>query len=244
MELNSVDKLSLSNIDHSSVNQLKHVNKVELNSNNRSLQEDKVEFKKQSSLFANNLMHNVKKIASVSTVQSVVSKQLDITTEIKQSIHSVIANPSSGQTLSDIQPKIKNLMDNFNHLSSIISNNMDALSSDSNETPKSRIYFDGILGAKPLSSKEIFEEVNSQKERLQKVNEAANDEILNTIQKSKKMFDTQKQELVAQQPQIKKIDFAIESNNFEPQSVQKVKGSVVDTQANAQTEQNIKLLAS
>jgi hypothetical protein len=130
-------------------------------------------------------------------------------------------------------------MDSFNNLSGNIS-----ISVNSNEEEKSRVYFDGVLGAKPLSSEEILAEVDSQRTRLKNVNKMANEEVLNTIKKSKEMFDTQKQELEVQKPQIKKFDFAIESSNFEPKKLQNIEGSVIDTQANAKMDQNIKLLAS
>ena len=58
------------------------------------------------------------------------------------------------------------------------------------------------------------------------------------------MFTTEKKTLEMQQPQIKNINFAVESSNFEAKRLQNVQGSVIDTQANASTEQNIKLLAS
>jgi len=237
MELNSVDRLNLSNFEQSGVHQLKDVGKVELDSKSRSLKEDKVELQNPSSAFTSSLMNNIKQISTASHIQSTVSKQLELTNEIKKSINLVVSNQNSGQTLNDIQPKIKSLMDNFNTLSSNISNN-------TNDKPKSRIYFDGILGSKPLSVEEIFKEVKSQEKRLENTNKIANDKIFNNTQKSKKMFDTQKQELIAQQPKIKQFDFSVESSNFKPEVIQKMQGSIIDTQANGKTEQNIKLLAS
>ncbi len=246
MELNSVNTLGFSNVTQSNLNQAKSVNQVELDSNSKPLKVDRVELQNQSqsSSFANSLINNVKQISSALSIQSTVSKQLDITNEIEQSINLVVSNPSSGQTLNDIQPKIKNLMDSFNTLSSSISTKVNTISSDSNEEEKSRVYFDGILGAKPLSSEEIFAEVTSQRERLQSINKAANEEVLNNVQKSKDLFTNQKQELVTQQPQIKNVDYKVESDNFSSKTLQNVSGDVVDTQANAQVDKNIKLLAS
>jgi len=245
MELNSLNSVQFSNISQSDLNQLKSVNESKLDSTSKPSRVDKVELQNQSqsSSFANSLINNVKQISGLLSVTSVVSKQLDITNEIEQSISSVISN-STNQTLNDIQPKVKSLMDNFNNLSSSISTLEGVISIDSNKDEKSRVYFDGILGAKPLSSEEIFAEVTSQRERLQNINKVTNDEVLNNIKQSKKLFITQKQELETQQPKIKEFDFAMESISFEPQVIQKLQGSVVDTQANAKTEQNIKLLVA
>lgn len=244
MELNSVNSLGYSSVNQLNINQLKGDAKVELDSVSKPLKVDKIELKNQSSSFANGLINNVRQISTALSVQSTVTKQLDIVNKIEQSISSVISNPSSGQKLNDIQPQIKSLMDSFNSYSSNISTSIDNISNNSTEEVRSRVYFDGILGAKPLSSEEIFAEVKSQRERLQNVNKVANDEVLNNIQKSKAMFNTQQQELERQQPRMKEFDFAVESSNFEPQVIQKMQGSVVDTQANAQVEQNIKLLAA
>lgn len=244
MELNSVNRLNVSHFEQSGVHHLKNIDKVQLDSHNRPLKIDRVELQNQSSPFANNLMNNVKQISTALHIQSTVSKQLNLTTEIKQSINSVISDTNNSQTLNDIQPKIQKLMDKFNTLSNHISNSTSIISTNPNDKPKSRIYFDGILGSKPLSIDEIFKEVKSQEKRLESINKVANDKIFNTTQKSKKMFEAQKQELVAQQPKIKQFDFAVESSNFKPEVIQKMQGSVVDTQANAKTEQNIKLLAS
>ena len=245
MELNSLNSVQFSNISQSDLNQLKSVNESKLDSTSKPSRVDKVELQNQSqsSSFANSLINNVKQISGLLSVTSVVSKQLDITNEIEQSISSVISN-STNQTLNDIQPKVKSLMDNFNNLSSSISTLEGVISIDSNKDEESRVYFDGILGAKPLSSEEIFAEVASQRERLQNINKVTNDEVLNNIKQSKKLFITQKQELETQQPKIKEFDFAMESISFEPQVIQKLQGSVVDTQANAKTEQNIKLLVA
>jgi|GEM_PF-2418536 len=245
MELNSLSSTQFSNVSQSDLNQLKSVNKSELNSTSKPSRVDRVELQNQSqsSSFANSLINNVKQISSLLSVTSVVSKQLDITNKIEQSISSVISS-STNQTLNDIQPKVKSLMDNFNNLSSSISTLEGTISIDSNKDEKSRVYFDGILGAKPLSSEEIFAEVASQRERLQNINKVTNDEVLNKIEQSKELFNTQREELETQHPKIKEFDFTMESVSFEPQVIQKLQGSVVDAQANAKTEQNIKLLAA
>ena len=245
MELNSVNRMSLSNIEQSDVSQLKGMNKVGLDSTSKPLKVDRIELQNQTqSSFATNLMSNVTQISTAMSVQSTVLKQLDIVGEIEQSIGSVVSNPSGGQTLNDIQPKIKSLMDNFNSYSSNISTTIGTISSNSTEESRSRVYFDGILGAKPLSSEEIFAEVQVQRERLQNINKAANDEVINNIQKSKEMFQVQKQEHVFQQPQVKDVDFSLESSKFTAQTLKEFSGSISDTQANAKVDQNIKLLAS
>ena len=242
MELNRLRSLDLSDISQSSVEKLKSKVIVGVDSISKPLKVDKIESQSQvQSSFASGLISNVRQISNALNIQSTVSKQLDITNEIKQAINAVTSN--SSKSLDDIQPKIKKLMDDFNNYSSNMSTSIGAMANNSTDE-QSRIYFDGILGAKPLSSEEIFAEVDSQRQRLQNINKTANEEVINNIEKSKNMFTTEKKTLETQQPQIKSINFAVESSNFEAKKLQNVQGSVVDTQANASTKQNIKLLAS
>ncbi len=244
MELTQLNSLNFSSVAQSSIEQVQTKKSVEIASDNKPLKVDNpIELSSTAkSSFANNLMNNIKQISTGMNIQSAISKQLEITNKIEQSITSVISN--SKKNLNDIQPEIKNLMDGFNNYSSKISTSISAISGNSTDNEKSRIYFDGILGAKPLSSEEILAEVESQRERLQNINKAANDEVLNNIQKSHNMFSAQKQELIDKEPQVQKFDFNIESNNFDAKTLQNIQGSITDTQANAQVDQSVKLLAS
>jgi hypothetical protein len=245
MELNQLNNVSFSHTALSSNEQLKSKNVDGVDSISKPLKLDKIDVQGGTkSSFTNSLTSNITQISKSMSVQSTVSKQIDITNEIEKSIQKVMSNPNSEKSLDDIQPKIKSLMDSFNNYSSKLSTSISAISNNSTEEERSRMYFDGILGAKPLSSEEIFAEVNSQRERLQSVHKEANEEVLNNIEKSKEIINNQKRELETQQPEIKQIDFSLESSNFEPKKLQSVEGSVIDTQANAKVEQNIKLLAS
>ena len=244
MELTQLNNLGFSDVGQSGIGQVQAKKSVEVDSDNKPLKKvDQIELQNQTqSSFASSIMNNIKQISNTRNLQNTVSKQLEIVNQIEQSISSVVSGTSSKQSLDDIQPQIKNLMDNFNNYSNTISTSDNTVSIDLSDE-KSRVYFDGILGAKPLSSEEILAEVQIQRERLQNINKTANNEVLNNIQKSKDMFNTQKQELEIKQPQIKNVNFSVESSNFESKTLQNMDGSLINIQANAQVEHSIKLLA-
>ena len=167
----------------------------------------------------------------------IVSKQIDTTNEISKLTTQVMKSPKNGQVLDDIQPEIHSLISNFNTTSA----NMDK--STQQNSSASRTYFDGVVGAKPLSGDEIYKAITQQRDRLEQVNKVINQEIDNIVNSTKQSFNVEK-ELVQQEKPEFKVDFEKESVKFNAQSIKNLDGSIPYAQANGNTEQNVNLLAS
>jgi len=243
MELNQVNNSGMTNLIESQLNKSKQVNSIKDSPINKPLEVDKIETTgKVQSSFSVNIINNISKISHMQSVQPELNNQVQILDKIETLTKEMTTNPPKGKVLDDIQPEIKNLMDNFNTSSKAVVGSLDTIS-ELNDEEKSRIYFDGILGAKPLSGKEIYEAITAKREQIAQTSKQIDQEIQYTVKQTQNSIDNEK-EVVETKPAVKNIDFKVESTNFDNQSIKSFKGSVVDTQANAQMEQNIKLLAS
>jgi S-DNA-T family DNA segregation ATPase FtsK/SpoIIIE len=107
----------------------------------------------------------------------------------------------------------------------------------------SRVYFDGILGSKPLSSEEIYEAITQQKQKLEQFNKQLNSQILETTAQAQQAINVEKDNSVFVKKQNHQINFENESVSFEAKIVQNQSGSMVDTQANATPSVSAALLA-
>jgi hypothetical protein len=243
MELTQINNMGVSGFTDMQIGKPKSVNSVASNIINKPLEVDNTELiGKSQSTFGSSLVDNISKISKLQISQPEISKQIDIVNKIETLTQEMTTNPPKGKVLDDIQPEIQSLMNNFNTSSKAIAETLDNVANLNNEV-KSRMYFDGILGSIPLSGKEIFEAVTAQRERLEQNSKDVEDQIKTTMNASKNAISREK-EVVETKPVVKNIDFETESTKFDSQSIKNFEGSVVETQANAQTEQNIKLLAS
>ncbi len=243
MELNQLNNSYVSSVSQS-FSDVKNTASVTVDkvTKNTPLKIDSIEVSsKNQNTFSDNLRNNISKISNMQNLQSTISKQIDIVNEIESSINSMSNQPS--EKLDTIQPQIKNLMDNFNAYSKNTSASLAGVDTTISDDAQSRIYFDGIVGAKPLSNEEIYAAITEQKERLQQSNKVINEQILNTINQSKEMI-VQEQKVAPSIEKTKVFNFESESSNFNAQTLKNAKGSMFDVQANAEPTQSIKLLAS
>jgi len=227
------------------VSNMNQVNDVKNNSKTNNLQNikeviekypsDKIDIEKansSSSNFLSNVSSNVGKIADLQKQQSAISNQLEITTEVIKTTQA--AENSNTVKLDDKQPKIKNLLDNFNKLSES--------STRIEISDKPGIYFDGQVGARPLSSKEIHDAIQENKERLSSVQQSISNEIDAVVLDNKNTLETEKT-TTQTKVEFKKIDFEKESLQFNSSSINNFKGEVLPSQANAFPPHSEKLLA-
>jgi len=187
---------------------------------------------RRSSSFLSNITSNISKVASLQKAQSTISNQLEITSEIVKTTQS--ASNSSSTELDDKQPDIKILLDSFNKLSEGFTR-----PEISNETG---IYFDGQLGSKPLSSHEILDASEQQRERLSEYHQAVSNEIKSLVNDTRKTIDTEKT-TVETKVEFKNIDYAKESAQFNSSTLGNIRGGVLPSQANAFPLHSEKLLA-
>lgn len=249
MELNTISSLNLNSQNINKENKIETIDKVSNNINSEikpEVKKDTVEQLSSSrSSFANNVMNSLTKIENIQNIQSSINLQLETANKMESSTQNILSSAQNDLALDDIQPEINSLLNKFNTTSKNISMQISGAleTTQSTENTKSRMYFDGVVGSKPLSAEEIFDAVSQQKERLSQINEALNSEIINTTKEVSASF--KKESTVSNEyNDMKNIDFKNESSNFTAQSLKEIKGDIVPAQANAQTEENIKLLAS
>ena len=177
---------------------------------------------RNASGFLDNISTNISQVASLQKAQSIISNQLEITSEIVRTTQS--ANASASIQLDDKQPEIKGLLENFNQLSKGF------------ERPEISdeigIYFDGQLGSKPLSSHEILDASEQQRERLVKYHESVSNEIKSLVLDTQKSFELEKM-TVETKVEFKNIDYAKESAQFNASTLESIKGGILPSQANA-----------
>lgn len=203
--------------------------------NKNTLNSDKVDVNLQNSSkngFVNNIASSINKLASLQKTQSNISNQLEITTEIVKTTSGAVNSQSI--RLDDKQPEIKNLLDNFNGLSksSQLTEGFD----------EEGIFFDGILGSKPLSAGEILQAVANQQEKLKVVQEKIGAEIESVISETKQSFEVEKTK-VETKVEFKNIDFGKESAQFDSSTLSSIKDGIIPSQANASTANSVNLLA-
>ncbi|MEA2017748.1 MAG: hypothetical protein U9N59_04810 [Campylobacterota bacterium] len=235
MELSQVNSLNINSMSQINSAQTRNVENIDKSSNDQQPKVDKIELSEPSnkvqSSFSSNIVSNMDKISQLQQQQSNVNSQIDTLSKITQATTQVIEAPKKGQVLDDIQPEIQSLMNNFNSAST-------QMKTSQSSSSASRAYFDGIVGAIPLSGEEIYQAVKLQQERLEHVSKKIENETNNIVSQSKESIEAEKK------PEFKNFNFEKESVEFNSQSLKLVEGPIVPTQANAQTEHNINLLAS
>jgi hypothetical protein len=199
---------------------------------------DKVEtFHKVQSPFISNLSNSIETISNLQSTQQKIQAQLEVVSTLETTVRS---QPTQN-ALDSVQPQVQNTMATYNNNAKSLSNNLDRIMEEK-QSDESRTYFDGILGAKPLSSEEILEAVNEQREQLEQVNKVINDQIIQAMDKSSEVIQNEKSTHMNSKTQ--EIDFRIESENFNKEAIKRFEGSPVDSQANANTNASVDLLAS
>lgn len=239
MEVSKLNSINNSNYlndvkDSSKTNALISNQKVEQKSQSNSLDGISVDLQKRNTSFVNNVSTNLSKLASLQKSQAQISNQLEITTKIVQTTSDAVSSPSI--QLDDKQPEIKNLLDSYNTLSQ---------SSNSTEGfDETGIFFDGVLGSKPLSAQEIFKSVEAQREKLQVAQESVGSQIQEVVSNMQQSFKIERtQSKVETKVEFKNIDFAQESSQFSGSTLSDVKDGIIPSQANATPSSSERLLA-
>ena len=193
----------------------------------------KIDINNQSK-FITKLTNNINRISNLQNIQSNILDQTNIINKINLNLQ----NSYSSKQLDNIQPTVKDLMDDFNNNSTIIDLNQIITEQDSE---KSTAYFDGILGSKPLNPSDIMQEIQKKLEFLKSVKSSANN-LFESTTKDVKNTINQEIELSQINSPLKQIDFSKESSNFTSKNIKNNEGSVVTSQANSSTLNAIKLL--
>jgi len=231
-QVNSTQQLNTNNLN------FLRSEKVE-NTDNQSIQNtnklDRVEYlnTKQNS-FSLNLTSSISSISNIQMAKNDVSSALHIVNEFERVV------TSNKNSLDNIQPQIQSFINTFNSSAKGLSDTISKISQEM-QSDESRVYFDGILGAKPISGQEIYEAISKQKQNLEQYNKALNNQLIETTTQTKEMFSVEKSSFSDTQ---QKIDFKIESENFEAKRVETQNGSITQTQANAEPSISKELLVA
>ncbi len=227
----------------SNINNLNQVNNIKSSFETNNLENIKESVEKypsdkvsiddttNSSGFLPTMSTNITKIANLQRMQSTISSQLEITSEVVKTTNSAVNSTSI--KLDDKQPEIKSLLDSFNQLSEGFKPEF---------SDKTGIFFDGQIGSKPLSSHEIYDAVVKQSERLSQFSQQVSSEIKSLVSDTKDAI-TSERTTVETKVEFKNIDYAKESAQFNASTLESVRGGILPSQANAFPLHSEKLLA-
>ena len=228
MELMQAIRADFSNVNNVSFLRSQNVQETTNNIESKATSLDKIELEHSAqSSFSLNLTKTIDKIATVQVAQTNVSQSLQIVNDFEQLIN------TNSKSLDSVQPQIQSFITTFNNSSKNLSENLNNIIEEQ-ASEDSRTYFDGILGSKPLSGKEIFDAIKGQKERLEQYNTQLNEQQTQTRNQAQQSITTEKAESPFAKQFGKEINFESQSVEFEAKIVQSQSGSMTQTQANAE----------
>ncbi len=166
-----------------------------------------------------------------------IEMQSSILTTLKDATQTSI-DSGDIKTLIDLQPSVEELMSKYNYLSSDINKNF----AKYQENTDSHNYFDGILGAKPLTPADLIKAIDQQIEIISQEKQFFDDTLQKETNRSLKIINTEI-EKSTQEASFKSIDFGKNTADFTSASINAVVGSVVSSQANAIPANSPKLLS-
>ncbi len=239
MELTGVNNSYASSTNDLGILRPDSTKSIGKNDTPKFLNVDKIEpISTRQSAFATGLQHRVSTLSNLESLKNNIAIQTKIVSNFEKMVASALNN---GNNIDHIQPEVQSHISSFNAVSNSSIENINKIIEEK-ESDKSRTYFDGILGAKPLSAKEIQEAINQKKERLAQLNEVINDQIIQTTNDAKQSIEQEKSVFEQKSSFVVKTDFQLESKTFEMENLQEQSGSVVTSQANAQVKETVPLL--
>ena len=164
--------------------------------------------------------------------------QLNNQTEILNNIQSLANTIPDTEDQTSLSEQISAEISNYNSIAVPITTDISEL----NEDTESTSYFDGILGAKPLSTTEIMKEIEKHTTQIKQQQTYTSNELQKV---EKKALDTIGKEMTksAQQAPFEPVDYSKNISNFSSANINSVVGSVAASQANAIPAHSPKLLA-
>jgi len=238
MELNNVANNTIQDLQ--SIKDTVNLNKVNPNEISNHLENNSKAYlldqnipSKRSEL-SNNLNQHLTSIGKSQIQISNLDKQSNILSEITKVTLEITASTSPEVTADAVQPSVAQLMTNYNNLTPKIQ-----LDQDPDAT--STTYFDGVLGAKPLSVSDITAAVEEQMKLVKQNTQVIHKQIEEVKTKAINTIGDEIAKNEAAKP-FKNIDFGKMTSDFSSASINNIMGSVALTQANAVPVQAQKLL--
>jgi hypothetical protein len=169
-------------------------------------------------------------------------QQLNEQREILSSIQNAAQNLQSSEnfeiTQNELQPQIENSIQTYNSISANLLKDFDKYQQDT----ESRAYFDGILGAKPLSPGDIIRAVEEQQRILDTNSNKAQENVQEIKTRAEQTIGAEIEKAAARAP-YEPVDFGKNTSDFTSTNINSIVGSVVSAQANAIPAHSQKLLS-
>lgn len=239
MEINEYNRSQLVNETSSLANSInvKTLEKIESAKTETDTFSLELDSMNKRSDFSSSLKDFINNIASAQISLQTLEKQSAILNNLQTTINEIPENSTQSE-IDKYQPSIENEISNYNNLTLTINKEFE----NSQQDTTSRTYFDGMLGAKPLSPEELIETIKQQTavieqeksffaEEINKYEQKAIENIVSEIDKSN------------QQAPFKNIDFGKNMADFSSANINSIIGSVALSQANAIPAHSPKLLA-
>jgi len=182
--------------------------------------------------FVSNTTSNISEISKLSVAKKYLSEQSNILNDMK----STIKNSSSQEDLDANYNSLLKSSSSYNSISSAIleQDNINEIANDE----RSRIFFDGVPGAKPLSSKEISQAIEQQAALNKYINTEVDLKIKELVSNTIEEIKTQQHESIKNNI-LKSVDFEYESKNFATQRFLDISSQMVDSQSSLASTINI-----
>jgi hypothetical protein len=187
--------------------------------------------------FANQLKDSLNNLAINQQKIQYINKQEKILDTIQNDVMQLQSSTNFEVSQETIQPKIEASINEYN-------TNIDYRTefTQFQETTQSQSYFDGLLGAKPLSPSDIRKAVEEQMQYLKQINSEASQNIEKTERKALKTIGDEIEKVIARAP-YEPVDFGKNTTDFTSTNINSIVGSVVSAQANAIPAHSQKLLS-
>ena len=232
---NSVNNLSTlsSTVDIKSLGTIREID----NNSTNSFSVDSTSISKRSEL-SNSLKEFVKEISIGQSNMTKIQEQSTILNNIKDIAKDIINSENPIDIAEISQPTVQEHMEKYNSISQDISGNLKKFQ----EATDSTTYFDGRLGARPLSTSEILDAVEKQMEMINQQLEYSLKELEKLETKALDTIGEEVTKSAAEAP-FEPIDFGKDIGSFSSANINNILGSVVASQANAIPGHSPKLLS-
>ena len=184
------------------------------------------------SSFSNDFTVNIQKIEKIQLYKQSINTQVNALDKINNYV----------KTQNLDTNRQDNAIELFNDITvnyQSISNNINKLT-DTEET-KSRTYFDGILGSKPLTTQEIQQAIQRTKEMFRVEEKKLDDSLTQIKDQSLQYIQEQKDSL--QKESTISVDFGKESSDFNSTNITNISGSIASSQTGFIHHQAVRLIS-
>jgi uncharacterized protein with von Willebrand factor type A (vWA) domain len=187
---------------------------------------------------ANVLKDTISNISQNQIASSNLEQQKNILNNIQEAATKIVQSNTPETTADEVQPEVAEFISQYNNLSVDVNKAFQESQGDT----ESHAYFDGVLGAKPLSPSEILEAVEQQMKVIKEQTQLVDTDLQKFETKALDTIGKEIAQTNAKAP-FEPVDFGKNMANFTSANINNVVGSVATAQANAIPAHSPKLLS-